>query len=395
VAEIIMAGLAMFIFKRKSRNHADKSINCHFETNFITLFGLRLPIMETVDKFLRQLPPDEMEKLKRVLIQGLLERKVLDKWKFMGRHNISIDGTGISSFDHEPFEDCPFKKSKKGKKTWYAYVVEAKLICGNGFCLSIASEWLQNSEDITEKQDCEQKAFVRLAKKVKAMYPRLPIMVTADSLYPNKTCFDICRQYGWDFIFVLQEGSLKSIWEEVRLLYPLEESANMQEHVIRKNKSGWLTEKSMFINDLEYKGYSLSWSQCQFYYSGNQAHQQFVHITNIRINKKNARDISRHGRMRWTIENQGFNTQKNGGYALEHKYARKHLGAMKNYYELLQIAHMINQLVEKLIKVKQAVVQANSTIIAIAEDIVGTMRKEIIEVSEIILLLNQTRQLRY
>lgn len=390
-----MAGLAMFIFKRKSRNHTDKSVNGHFEPNFITLFGLRLPIMETVDEFLRKLPSDELENLKKTLIQGLLKRKTLEKWKYMGRYNISIDGSGLASFDHEPFEGCPFKISKNGKKTWYTYVVEAKLICGNGFCLSIASEWYQNAEDITEKQDCEQKAFVRLAKKIKAMYPRLPIIVTADSLYPNQTCFDICRQNGWSFIFVLQEGSLKSIWEEVRLLYPLQESANMQENVLLKHKDGWLTEKSMFINDLEYKDNTLNWVQWQFYYNGKPPHQEFVHITDIRINKKNARDLSKQGRMRWIIENQGFNTQKNGGYALQHKYSRKNLGAMKNYYELLQIAHLINQLVEKLIKVKEAVKKADTTIIAVSDDIVATMRKEIIGNSELNALLDQFRQLRY
>jgi hypothetical protein len=53
------------------------------------------------------------------------------------------------------------------------------------------------------------------------------------------------------------------------------------------------------------------------------------------------------GRLRWKIENEGFNSQKNQGYALEHKHSRKSFIAMRNYYQLLQIAHMINQLVER------------------------------------------------
>lgn len=65
--------------------------------------------METVDEFLRKLPSDELENLKRTLIQGLLKRKALEKWKYMGRYNISIDGSGLASFDHDPFEGCPFK----------------------------------------------------------------------------------------------------------------------------------------------------------------------------------------------------------------------------------------------------------------------------------------------
>ena len=54
--------------------------------------------------------------------------------------------------------------------------------------------------------------------------------------------------------------------------------------------------------------------------------------------------ISHTGRLRWKIENEGFNTQKNHGYALQHKYARVSWRAAKNYYQCLQIAHLINQL---------------------------------------------------
>ncbi len=50
--------------------------------------------------------------------------------------------------------------------------------------------------------------------------------------------------------------------------------------------------------------------------------------------------------LRWTIENQGFNTQKNGGYGLEHVFCSDNQGA-KNFYLLLQIAHLIGQLMEK------------------------------------------------
>ena len=51
------------------------------------------------------------------------------------------------------------------------------------------------------------------------------------------------------------------------------------------------------------------------------------------------------GRPRWWEENQGFNVQKNGGTNLEHAYSEgDHFGA---YYLLLQIAHIISQLLEK------------------------------------------------
>lgn len=51
------------------------------------------------------------------------------------------------------------------------------------------------------------------------------------------------------------------------------------------------------------------------------------------------------GRLRWKIENEGFNTQKNYGYCLEHMYSRLYQG-MKNHYYLIQIGHMIAQVMD-------------------------------------------------
>lgn len=58
-------------------------------------------------------------------------------------------------------------------------------------------------------------------------------------------------------------------------------------------------------------------------------------------------DLANRGaRCRWKIENQGFNLQKNGGFNLEHAYSTGQL-QIKNFYVLLQIAHLILQLVER------------------------------------------------
>ena len=49
--------------------------------------------------------------------------------------------------------------------------------------------------------------------------------------------------------------------------------------------------------------------------------------------------------MRWKIENEGFNTQKNQGYYLEHLFSKNYQG-IKNHYYLIQIGHMIAQIME-------------------------------------------------
>ena len=50
--------------------------------------------------------------------------------------------------------------------------------------------------------------------------------------------------------------------------------------------------------------------------------------------------------MRWKIENEGFNVQKTGGYELEHAYTN-HSNSAKVFYLLLQIAHLLAQLLYK------------------------------------------------
>ena len=70
----------------------------------------------------------------------------------------------------------------------------------------------------------------------------------------------------------------------------------------------------------------------------------FVPLTNLAVTAASVALISCTGRWRGVIENQGFNTQQQHGYALEHPYARGSGRAAKHYYQCLHIGHLINQL---------------------------------------------------
>jgi hypothetical protein len=74
---------------------------------------------------------------------------------------------------------------------------------------------------------------------------------------------------------------------------------------------------------------------------------RFKWITNFYVKIINVIELSNQGgRLRWKIENEGFNVQKNGGYALEHIYTHHPLSA-KVFYLLLQLAHTLAQLIER------------------------------------------------
>ena len=351
-----MAAITMFLFREGSRHAINKSRRQEtFIKNYERTFGLRLPQMDAVEDVLRVLHPNELEKLKACLVSGLIEKKVLHKFRFLNkRFMVAIDGTGLYRYDHKHCDQCLHKTSSSGKTTWFHHVLEAKLVTSNGMAISLCTEWVANGEEQFDKQDCEQKAFKRLAVKLKKMFPRLPICIAADGLYPNQHFFAICRDHGWDFIVTLKDGCLPSLQEEIKLLLPITKTSLRQ---VATKKNATTTQTYRWIHELQHKNTALHWIECKeeiqtTVHTGNQKTvtvetTRFVHVTNLEANRENVDLISSGGRLRWKIENEGFNTQKNGGYNIEHKYSRASFQALKNYYQCLQIAHLVSQLVEK------------------------------------------------
>jgi hypothetical protein len=96
----------------------------------------------------------------------------------------------------------------------YVYVLEANLVFHNGVTLPLLSEFLSYAEGDPDdhKQDCELKAFYRLTARLKAYFPRLPILLLLDGLYPNGPLMAVCHRYGWQFMIVLPVKCLPSVW---------------------------------------------------------------------------------------------------------------------------------------------------------------------------------------
>ena len=81
---------------------------------------------------------------------------------------------------------------------------------------SIGSEFVENEDEKVKKQDCEIKAFKRLAKKIKKEYPRLKIIIGADALYAKKTIIEVCKENGWKYIIRFKEGSIPNLYREFK-----------------------------------------------------------------------------------------------------------------------------------------------------------------------------------
>ena len=350
ICEIVTGAMFMFLLKETSRNaYNNDRRDAVLAKNYSRHFKMALPHPDTIDEVMRILSPDQLEALKAQLVSKLFEQKLLREFRFLGKYYfVAVDATGTQTFQDKHCEHCLTKTSKNGVTTWFHYVLEAKLVTSSGLAISLASEFIENlaGRDFV-KQDCEQKAFVRLAVKIKKYFPRLPICILADGLYPNKTVFNICRDNNWGFIITLKDGNLKTFHQEVELLSGIQK----EREVYRADATTRTRLKYKYLNDIEYEGYNYSWVSCaetKTRLSDKlEAKQRFVYITSIKQTSDIVVSTADGGRLRWKIENEGFNAQKNLGYELEHKFSRVSYTAMQNYYQLLQIAHMINQFVEK------------------------------------------------
>lgn len=343
LAEIIMAAIAMNLFKEGSRNafNNDRATG-EFKCNYEKLFKMKLPHMDTVNAVFKQLDEKELEKIKDTMIAMLFKRKVFRKDRFQGHYIIAVDGTGFQSFEKEN-DYCLQKTSKNGKKSYHIAVLEAKLVTFKGFSISIETEWIDKNHYDKEynKQDCESKAFKRIALKIKQKYPQLKVCIAADGLYPNEKFFEICKKNNWKFIVTFKDGNLKTLWREINKL------KNQKNDKFLREDSNKYNREYVWCLNLTYRNHILNYMECieeKINSSNEKTTNTFVHLTNFSLNKKNIAITSRAGRLRWKIENEGFDIQKNHGYAMKHKFSRNSYTATKNYYQCLQIAHIINQL---------------------------------------------------
>jgi hypothetical protein len=209
----------------------------------------------------------------------------------------------------------------------------------------VGTEFIENADPQASKQDCELKAFSRLAPRLKKDFPQLRLCLCLDALYACGRVLDVCRQNRWKYFIVFKEGSLPAVWQEYQMLLKL----CPENRRIHQADSGF-RQSFAWVEHLEYvddQGRTQRFGAFQCREDGGQEERFFAWMTNFSLRIDTVAMLANRGaRCRWKIENEGFNVQKNGGFNLEHAYSMKNRQT-KNYYLLMQIAHLILQLMER------------------------------------------------
>jgi hypothetical protein len=345
---LIWKSMLMFVCQPGSRQQYDLDSRTEpFLQNLMLLAEITKrppghPIAETADDLLQQLSPVRIHDLLLQSVRDLIHAKRLDDCRWKEYWRLVVDATGLYTYNRRHCPNCQTKRcSKTGVVTYYHNVLEVKLVSPGGLAISIHSEFLLNQDGDT-KQDCELKAFHRLAPKIKADWPRTKFVLLGDGIYANANVMRLCEQFNWKYCFSLKENL-------PTLLAEAQEQLGKKNPVVHIPKVD-VRQELRWCEGLIHDGnhcHALSCHETSPGKDGEKKTTPFLWVTNLRPSRNRIVEMVREtGRQRWKIENQGFNAQKNGGYNIEHGYGvTGH--AWQNYYLLAQLVHMIMQLAIK------------------------------------------------
>lgn len=355
---LMLYGILTFVFQMSSCREANREMTRPmFWQNLKFIFPEieELPHHDTIKRLLSEIDVSQIESTHIELIREMIRKKKFRRYLISGCYPIAIDGTGKFRRDWLWDEECLERtiKTEDGPRSQYhVYVLEANLSFCNGMSIPLMSEFLSYTEGDTgnDKQDCELKAFYRLAARLKSAFPALKIMVLLDGLYDKGPVVEICRKNNWQYMIVLKDDALPTVMGEFEALSGLEVK-NRCRHI-------WGNRRQVFkwANHIEHL------------FGPNGKKREIVHVVECKeswqeIDKESAERIeksSRHvwlssesltqwnlhdrcnlgARSRWQIES-GILVEKHHGYKYEHCFSYN-WNVMKGYHYLMRLGHMIN-----------------------------------------------------
>lgn len=376
---LLIYGILCFAFQMSSRREANREMTRPmFEENLRALFPdlEELPHADTLARLLARIEVTQIEQAHLDMIHNLIRNKKFRRYLIRGCYPVAVDGTQKlsraalwaaeclerkvrnkknSDSENKPPTDKPTER--ESAKEYYVYVLEANLAFANGRVIPLLSEVLSAEEGDSQrdKQDCEQRAFHRLAQRLKKCFSHLPILLLLDGLYPNGPIFELCRQNNWDFMIVLQDDSLPTVWEEIQGLKGYQSQNRLAQKWGDRRQQFW------WVNDIPYRykdpvsGKSKtqkvhaviceeSWEEIA---PGRTEvvpkASQHVWLSDQPLHPRNVHERCNLGaRHRWGIES-GILVEKHHGYRYEHCFSYD-WEAMRGYHYLMRLGHALNVL---------------------------------------------------
>jgi len=221
-------GILLFVYQLGSRRNANRTMsNAIFYQNLKSMFPEleTIPHADTLARLLENIEVEQIQECTIELLKDLIRRKKFKNYLINNKYVLAIDGTQKFYRSYNWQEECLKRHTGENKTAqYYVYVLDCTLILENGIVLPVMSEILENKDYKTEeeKQDCERKAFERVAEKLKRIFKGKQIVVLLDGLYACGPIMRTCKNNGWDYMIVLKEDSLPNVWHEALGLMKIE-----------------------------------------------------------------------------------------------------------------------------------------------------------------------------
>jgi hypothetical protein len=347
LAVLMLYGILTFVYQMPSRREANRTMTTpQFMENLQLLFPEleSIPHHDTLQRLLATIDVEQIEQAHIELIRRLIKNKKFYRYLIDHSYPIAIDGTQKFTRDEIWSEECSGRTVGKGdnaRPQYFVNTLEAILSFQNGMAIPLMSEFLEYTKGDTseKKEDCETKAF-----------KRLPIILLLDGLYPNGPLMEICQKNRWDFMMVLQDKSLPSVWEEFYALAKLQ--ANHTYDMVwgdREQKFEWVNEIEYYYGQNQQKKIVLHVVTCEETWqevdksSCEIVNKTLKHawISSKPLTKSNFHErCNLAARFRWGVEN-NILIEKRHGYQYEHCFSYN-WKAMKGYHYLMHLAHLLN-----------------------------------------------------
>ena len=354
---LIMSEMLMFLSEGKSQRFTETAFE---ETKYLENINKitkekikQIPDAEIYTNVFSRIKNQEIEKLQYKINYNMIRNKIYENSKILGKYNLVLDATRFQKAHYEINKEW-LNETIEGETIWYLSMLELKLVANN-MAISIMNEMIKNEdkkkEDETEeeiknksieelKQDCELNASKRMLPKFRQTYPRLRVRIIGDSLYPSIGLIELCEKKNIEYIFVLKDKKIPTLLKEFLTLVSLP-TGNRE--IIETNEK---IELTLWENNIDYRGKKINVVRQITKNKETEKYSKWMWITNREITRKNLYKIIYCAKLRDYIENQGFREQKvTSGIDLEHIYS-KDIKAIKVIYTIIQITHLILQIIE-------------------------------------------------
>ena len=214
-------GILVFVHQIGSRRQANREIakDIFFE-NLNTMFPEleTMPHADTLSRLLENIEVADIQECMVELFKDLIRRKKFQNYLVNKGFLIAVDGTQKFYRDYRWDERCLERKVGKEHQTkqFYVYTLDSVIVLNNGTTLPFITIFLKNEDYIQgeTKQDCERKAFSRMAEKLKRIFRGIPLTLVLDGLYACGPIIDTCKKNKWDFMIVFKADSIPELWNE-------------------------------------------------------------------------------------------------------------------------------------------------------------------------------------